>query len=284
MTSQSTVEVDKEITPLLPHDNSSLEEVEIVKEISEFLKFGKREQEHETGEELVKSAPKRRKKNEEKEKFPPLMLAEVFMRIYYPISACLSKSVSAGLMKSLDYAPTVLLSHGTKNILFSHEAWDSFLKHLHLIEVYLTNSVCGRKTNIRLLDCDNVIDIVKHRGHLQVRIRNLTQHENKILLTRQEFLILSYVSKPLSRYMKQLVFARPVIIDYLVDALETKPDKNIPSGQVDTSIFNRIPHEVRMWRELRDFNTSTETTEEIEDTLHEEEEEEEEVEAKGLEV
>lgn len=265
MSSPSVVQGDTEVVPLLDHQHDNTDEAEIVKEISEFLKFGKTD---------IKKENKTRRKRKAEENIPPNILSEVFLRIFYPISSCLGKSISIGLVKSLDYSPTVIISHGTKMVLFSQNAWESFLKHLHLIECYLTNSLCGRKTNIRLLDCDNEIDIVKHRGQLQVRIRDLTQHDNRILLSREEFYILNFATSPITRYMRQLVFSSSVIKEYLVDTLEKQPDSTILYGPVDTSIFNRIPHEVDMWRQLRNFEPITETAkeaaEEEEETIEEE--------------
>lgn len=254
---------DSDATPLLENNDTNFEDI-VAKEIDEFLKFGKQNK-----KENNKTNMKKKRKHEEN--IPPNILTEVFLRIFYPISSCMSKSVSIGLVKSLDYSPTVILNHGTKMVLFSENAWDSFLKHLHLIECYLTSSLFGRKTNIRLLDCDNEIDIVKHRGQQQVRIRDLTQHENKILLTREEFYILNHATSPITRYMKQLVFSSSVIKEYLVDTCEKQPDSALQYGPVDTSIFNRIPHEVEMWRQLRNFEPFTEiATEAIEEETNNE--------------
>jgi hypothetical protein len=282
MSSPSVVQGESEAAPLLDHDYIA-EQSEIVKEISDFLKFNKKEEhskvvkkdmKEEENTETPKSGKKRKRKTEEN--IPANILTEVFLRIFYPISSCLGKSVSIGLMKSLDYSPTVILNHGTRMVLFSPNAWESFLKHLHLIECYLASSMCGRKTNIRLLDCDNEIDVIKHRGQLQVRIRDLTQHENKVLLSREEFFILNFATSPITRYMRQLVFSSSVIKEYLVDTLEKEPDSTILYGPVDTSIFNRIPHEVEMWRQLRSFETVNEnikeTTEETTEGGEEEEE------------
>jgi hypothetical protein len=253
MSSPSVVQGELETAPLLDQDSV---EAGIVREISEFLKFGK---EVNTAKQ-TKVSPKRKRKDEEN--ISPDVLTEVFLRIFYPISSCLGKSISVGLMKSLDYSPTVILNHGPKTVLFSTNAWESFLKHVHLIECYLSSSMCGRKTNIRLLDCDNEIDVVKHRGQQHVRIRDLTKHDNKVLLTREEFYILNFATSPITRYMRQLVFSSSVIKEYLVDTLEKQPDSTILYGPVDTSIFNRIPHEVEMWRQLRNFEIGEEATEE----------------------
>lgn len=272
----------------LPQDNytqttPSLEEYEtekaaLEKEISDFLKFGKqeddkkedkkKEEEEEDEEEPTKVSNKRKRKSEEN--ISTDILTEVFLRIFYPISSCLGKSISIGLKKSLDYSPTVILNHGPRVILFSTNAWESLLKHLHLIECYLINGMCGRKTNTRLLDCDIVVDVIKHRAQVQVRFRDSTQHDNKVLLTREEFHILKCASSPVTRYMKQLVFCSSIIKDYLVDTLEKQPSSIVLYGPVDTSIFNRIPHEVEMWRKLRNFENGVEVG-----TTTEEEEEEE---------
>jgi len=291
MSSPSVVQRDLESASLLENRHITEEEVEIVQEISEFLKFGKKEEnEIEASKDMkkensseqtkgkAKGGSKRKRKTEEN--ISTNILTEVFLRIFYPISLCLGKSVSIGLMKSLDYSPTVILNHGTKMVFFSSSAWESFLKHLHLIECYLTNSRCGRKTNIRIFDCDNEVDVIKHRGQLQVRIRDLTQHDNKVLLSREEFYILNSATLPITRYMRQLVFSSSVIKEYLVDTLEKQPDSTILYGPVDTSIFNRIPHEVEMWRQLRSFEPTVEigkeATEDTTEVVEEEEEEEEE--------
>lgn len=269
MSSLSVVEGESEATPLL----NDVEEADIVREISDFLKFKKPKTSEENNTEQTKVT--KRKRRLEEEDVQPNILTEVFLRIIYPISACMSKSVSIGLVKSLDYSPTVLLNHGTKMVLFSENAWESFLKHLHLIECYLTTNVCGRKTNIRLLESDNEIDVVKHRGVLQMRIRDLSQHDNKIMLSREEFFALNYAATPITRYMRQLVFSSSVIKEYLVDTLEKQPDSTILYGHVDTSIFNRLPHEVEMWRQLRKMEVPTEETSKKEEETTKQEEEEE---------
>lgn len=261
-----TQENYSETAPLL--DEYEVEKAVIEKEISDFLKFKKKEDKNNTEEEQeepIKITTKRKRKFEEDNSSD--ILTEVFLRIFYPISSCLGKNISIGLKKSLDYSPTVILNHGSRVVLFSTSAWESLLKHLHLVECYLTSSMCGRKTNIRLSDCDNEIDVIKHRGQVQVRIRDLTRHDNKVLLTREEFHIFKYATSPVTRYMKQLVFSSSIIKDYLVDTLEKQPDSTILYGPVDTSIFNRIPHEVEMWRQLRNFENAVEATEDEEEQI-----------------
>lgn len=227
---------------------------------------------------VVKSNGKRKRKVEED--ISITSLAEVFLRIMYPLAASMSKCLTVGLFKPLNYSPTVMLHHGSKMLLFSEVAWDSFVKHLHLIECYLANNIVGRKTNARLLESDIEIDVVKQRGEQQIRFRNLTKHEDKVLLTREEFFTLSAVASAVTRYVKQLAFSGPILQDYLIHTMETQPDVPILYSPIDTSIFNRIPYEVEIWRRIRDYeaqhyNDSTEEDESTENrTLGEEEEEE----------
>src|SRR5204862_476287 len=106
-------------------------------------------------------------------------------------------------------------------------------------------------------------------------LKRKRKHENNILLTREEFYILNHATSPITRYMKQLVFSSSVIKEYLVDTCEKQPDSALQYGPVDTSIFNRIPHEVEMWRQLRNFESFTElATEVTEETNNNKEEEE----------
>lgn len=203
-----------------------------------------------------------KKKRKIEESKVTTMLAEVFLRIMYPLSTCMSKFVTIGLVKSLSYSPHVIFHHGTKAVNFSESAWDSFVKHLHLIECYFANNIVGRKTNVRLLDSDIEIDIVKQRGDLQMRIRNLTKHEEKLLLTKQEFFIFNSTAPCITRYVKQLGFSRPILQDYLIHTMETQPDVPILYSPIDTSIFNRIPYEVEVWRHLRDFSNLNENNKE----------------------
>jgi hypothetical protein len=225
----------------------------------EFLKFGKEESNASINNASTSKAPLKRKRKPEDE-IPINILTDIFLRILYPISRCMSKGLSAGLVKELDYAPNVILNHGPKMLFFSDGAWESFLKHLHLIECYLEKNMFGKKTAIRLLECDIEIDILKHRGEHQVRIRDLTKHEDKIQLSREEFFIFSSATSPVTRYMKQLVFSSSVLKEYLVDAMERHPDALLLYSPIDTSLFNRLPYEVLMWRSLKDYEKSKENT------------------------
>lgn len=208
----------------------------------------------------AKTGMKRKRKTEED--VPLKILTDIFLRILYPISRCMSKGIAMGLVKDLGYTPNAILNHGPKMLIFSENAWDSFVKHLHLIECYLAKNMFGKKTAIRLLDCDIEIDIIKYRGDQQIRFKDLSKHNNKIQLTREEFFLLSCASSPVTRYMKQLAFSSSVIKEYLVDAMEQHPDSQILHGPIDTSIFNRIPYEVEMWRSIKEYERRQKKTEE----------------------
>lgn len=205
------------------------------------------------------------------------ILTDIFLRILYPISRCMTKGISVGLVKSQDYSPNAILNHGAKMLLFSENAWESFMKHLHLIECYLAKNMFGKKTSVRLLECDIEIDILKYRGDLQIRLRDLTKHDEKIQLSREEFYVLGCASSSLTRYMKQLTVSSSMVKEYLVNAMEEHPEAHILYGPIDTSIFNRIPYEVEMWRSIKDYELEKEANigekEDEENVLGETEEE-----------
>lgn len=212
----------------------------------------------------LKTNIKKKRKIEEEQSIT--LLGDVFLRVMYPLSLCMSKCLTVGLVKSLNYLPTVILHHGSKKVLFSETAWDSFAKHLHLLECYFANNIIGRKTNVRLLDSDIEIDVIKQRGEQQIRFRNLAKHDDKLLLTEEEFFILNAVASAVTRYVKQLVFSEPILQDYLIHSMETQPDVAILYSPIDTSIFNRIPYEVELWRRLRDYTNMVENKEPQQET------------------
>lgn len=230
--------------------------------LTNFLKFNSEEQKV-VNEEGCRTTAKRvsKRKRKPEESITLNIVTEVFLRVLYPISRCMTKSVAIGLVKPLKYSPNVILNHGSKMLVFSELAWESFMKHLYLIECYLTNNMIGRKTLIRLLECNIEIDITKHRGEPQVRFRDLTCHADKILLSKEEFFILSCATSPVTRYMRQLVFSSSVVKDYLLETTEQHADVQILHGPVDTSIFNRIPHEVEMWRRVSEYELTKKTKE-----------------------
>jgi len=272
-----------------------------VEEIDEFLKFPRGEVKTEDGEQKTSTEAntvpvpektvkrKRSEKEEQKTSKVPVtnktvkrkrkaeidisldILTDIFLRILYPISRCMTKGISVGLVKSQDYSPYAILNHGAKMLFFSENAWDSFIKHLHLIECYLAKNMFGKKTSVRLLECDIEIDILKYRGDLQIRFRDLTKHDEKIQLSREEFYVLSCATSSLTRYMKQLTVSSSMVKEYLVNAMEEHPEAHILYGPIDTSIFNRIPYEVEMWRSIKEYELEKEAK--IEEKEEEEEEE-----------
>ena len=240
--------VEEQTNAEVQNEDSIIKEYE--DKLDEFLKF-RSEEEKSDNATTSKSTLKRKRKPEND--VPLNILTDIFLRIVYPISRCMTKGIAVGLVKELGYTPNAILNQGPKMLFFSDAAWDSFLKHLHLIECYLAKNMFGKKTAVRLLECDIEIDILKCRGEHQVRIRDLTKHDDKIQLTPEEFYILSCAASPITRYMKQLVFSNAVVKDYLVDATEQHSDAQILYAPIDTCIFNRIPYEVEMWRCLKEY-------------------------------
>lgn len=247
----SGTEVSVDATTLAD-EHKQTQKDELKRSLSKHLKFKEEEEEEEEDHTGSKKVVKRRKKCDE-EKQPMTISTEVFLQIFYPLTKYMGKYVTVGLVKSMEYSPNVILNHGAKILTFNEHAWDSFTKHLHLIECYLANNLMGKKSNIRLLDCDIEIDIIKQRGEQQVRFKDLTKYEDKVLLTQEEFYKLSCVTPAVTRYLKQLVFSHSVLREYLLEAIDTQPDSQILHGPIDTSIFNRIPHEVEMWRLIKEY-------------------------------
>src|SRR5436190_16685453 len=268
------------------------EDIQKIKDdISTFLKFEKEEngnttvevievekKNEETNNKAIFKRKRKVKDNSQRE------MTNVCLTIMYPLSSCKSKGISVGLVKSFEYLPHVMIHHGLKTLFFTEKSWDSFLKHLHLFECYLINNVHGRKTAVRLADSDIEIDSIKLRGVQQIRLKDLTKHDAKIQLSPEEFLVLCASNEAVTRYLKQLRFAVPIIKDYLSSSMDAHPDVLIPASPLDTSIYNRLPQEVHMWREINKlYSTNVQGPEEIlieiQPQVIEEDEEEEEEEA-----
>jgi len=264
-------------------------------ELSEFLQFRKNEdvnfsssseskvyksnenkENHQ--EEPAKTSGKRKKKTEDVSQHE---IFNVFLNIMYPLSMCRSKSVSVGLVNSADCLPHVIINHGVKCVSFVEASWDSFLKHLHLFECYLVNNVHGRKTAVRLADSDIEIDSIKVRGVQQIRIKDVTKFDSKVHLNQQEFLVLCASTQPVTRYLRQLTFAVPIIKDYLNASMDEQLISPLPVSPVESSIYNRLPQEVNMWREIKNIGSITHHNEmepEIQPQIEDVEEEEDVVE------
>lgn len=235
-------------------DNSTIKDVQMnVLKVEEPLEKKKESKEDETttSTEAEEFTPKGKsgRKRKFKEDLALHILTEEFLNVYYPISSCLSKSVSIGISKQENYTPLVSLRQSAKKVMFSEKAWESFNKYLHLIECYLTNRVYGKKTNVALDNSDIEVENIKIRGGQCVKFRCLTKYEEKVTLSRDEFETLVTVVPVINRYMKQLTFSLPMIKDYLESTIES--DTPLIYGPVDASIYNRLPQEVFTFRRMK---------------------------------
>lgn len=189
--------------------------------------------------------PRKRKLKEDRSDYT---IAEEFLKVCYNISPCLNqnKSIFVAISEQRNYVPIVALNQNVKKIVFNEKAWESFNKYLHLLECYLTNQVNGKKTCIGLDDSDIEVENIKMRGEQCVKFRDLTKHDEKIILSPDEFEMLVSVVPAINRYIQQLTLALPMIRDYLNGTMES----NTPLlyGPVDTSIYNRLPQEVFVFR------------------------------------
>jgi len=205
--------------------------------------------------EEVKAGSKRKRKSEEKPTFDNI--ADVFLRMTYPLSTCMMKNVTAGLLTSENYLPHVILNQGIKGLYFSEAAWDNMTSYLPIFECYLLNNVYGRKTAVRIASSDIEVESIKLRGIRYIRFKDLTKHDIKIQLTSEEFTILTATSFAITRYVKQLSFVLPIVKDYLNDTMN-RPDLPLLYGPIDTSIYNRLPQDVYLWRQIKQTIKQTE--------------------------
>lgn len=186
------------------------------------------------------------RKRKPKDDRPDYTIAEEFLKISYNISPCLNKSVFVAISEKGNCVPIVVLNQNTKKIVFNEKAWESFNKYLHLMECYLKNQVNGKKTCIGLDDSDIEVENIKFRGEQNIKFRDLTKHDEKLILSPDEFEMLVSVVPAINRYIQQLTLALPMIRDYLNGTMES--DTPLLYGPVDTSIYNRLPQEVFVFR------------------------------------
>lgn len=211
--------------------------------------------------------------------FPINPISDIFLKIVYPLTSFIDKSIVIGIFKSLDFAPGILLLHNSKYVLFSENSWNSFTKNMNLVDCYLINKVYGKKTSVRLSDSDIEIDNVKLRFAQGVRFRDLTRYESKVILKDQEFAVMMAVTPAINRYLEQLSFCGPVIKDYLIDAICKQPTMHLIYGPIDTSIYNRLPQEVDLFRSMMNTKLTIENENEKEENGEVNEEEGEDVES-----
>jgi hypothetical protein len=215
---------------------------EIKGDLSELLSFEGKDQ-----------RKRKRCENENDEENMDVIL-NVFLRSMYPLNLNMDKTITVGVFKSLDFNPGVLINHsGKASLLLTIDMWDKFTKYISIIEAYLYNNLTGRKTTIGFDDSDLEIDNIRLRGTQFVRFRDLSKHNKKILLTLEEFQVLSNLTPVIIRYMQQLVTYGPIIFDYLNSSVNTNPVVPLIYGPIDPSIYNRLPQEVSFYRKTRFF-------------------------------
>lgn len=228
---------------------------------------------------LSKNAKKKKLNNylgEGNDEVMPNPISEIFLKIVYPLTVSMDKSIMIGVFKSLDFTPGILLTHNGKSVLFSEHGWNSFNKNMNLVQCYLINKVYGKKTSIRLTESNVEIDNVKIRSAQGVRFRDLTKYDSKVVLNDKEFSVMIAVTPAINRYLEQLVFCGPVVKDYLTDAICKQPNLHLIYGPIDTSIYNRLPQEVDLFRSMLSCNTDEEPEDEDENGVIKVEDEEEE--------
>ncbi|WP_205068517.1 hypothetical protein, partial [Vibrio cholerae] len=64
----------------------------------------------------------------------------------------------------------------------------------------------------------------------------MSKHNKKILLTAEEFHVLSNLIPAITRYIQQLVAYQSVIFDYLNSSIKTTPEVPLIFGPIDAAI------------------------------------------------
>ena len=190
----------------------------------------------------------KRKRKPEQVTVPLHTITEVFLRIIYPLNVGMEKSVVVGIVRSLDYQVGVSLHCIGKSILLNAKAWNSLTSVMDLLKCYISHYMNGRKTSVLLTESDIEVDVVKLRNNLCVRFRDLTKHDSKMILSTAEFFMLKSVTPAVNRYIDQLEQGGTVIRDYLETSIDKDPKSPLLLGAVDTGLYNRLPHEVMLYR------------------------------------
>lgn len=255
-------------------------EKKVVAEINEFFKFVKGDKENRGAEvrqeegieeqnTSMKQSTKRKRKNEEYIYLEDIL--SIFLRIFYPLSKDMKKFAVVGLNKVTGCKPVVMINQTGKTIVLNETAWDSFYKRMQLIDCYLSNKIFGKKTSFTLLASDIEIDIIILRGEQYVRIREVSKHDLKVQLTYEEFSMLYRSSAAINNYINQLHIVEKCCEDYVNNTIDELPTSQILYSPLDTSIMNRLPQEVELYRRMIMSNTDVndnrklqEETEELE--------------------
>lgn len=225
-----------------------------------------------------KSTNKRKRKTEAVS-VPLHTITEIFLRIVYPLNVGMEKSIVVGIVRSLDYQVGVFLQCIGKSILLNAKAFNSLTSVMDLMKCYISHYMNGRKTSILLTESNVEVDVVKLRNNLCVRFRDLTKHDSKIILSTAEFFMLMNVTPSVNRYIDQLEQGGSVIRDYLQTSIDKDPTSPLLLGAVDTGLYNRLPHEVLLYRNSihlpcdrkLDATTSCDNEDEAEDQVSESE-------------
>lgn len=191
-------------------------------------------------------------------------IVDIFLKIFYPLSLGMEKFLMIGVFKNLDFKPAIVLTHGGKCVQFNEQGWQSFNKNINLIQCYLTNKVYGKKTSISLEESNIEVDNIKIKSAQGIRFRDLTKYDSKVSLNANEFSVLIATVPAINRYLEQLTLCGPVIKDYLVNTISEKPHMQQIYGPLDTSIYNRLPQEVDIYRSFHILNKDSDQEEEEE--------------------
>lgn len=249
ISSKDSKDLDEPNT-LTPNDDSK----EIQTELSEYISISQKESKDESNMKQTK----RKKEEDEEDEDTVDVLTGIYLRTMYPLNRALDKTVTIGLFRSLDFQPAVLLSHSTRtSIMFSIDVWDNFTKYCPIVGTFLKNNLTGKKTSIVLHDSDIEVDSLRLRSCQFIRFRNLSKHHKKILLSRDEFCVLSNLVPAISRYINQLVRYEPCVVSYLKAAVLNTPAPMLMYGSVDTTFYNKLPQEVEGYRNIDEVLTST---------------------------
>ncbi len=227
-------------------------------ELSEYVDIIPKESKH--SDDSNQKHMKRKRDEEEDDEDTKDILTGIYLRTMYPLSKAMDKTVTAGVFQSLNFQPAVLLNHCTKSsIMFSIEVWDNFTKYCNIIHTFLENNLTGKKTSIILHDSDIEVDNIRLRGCQLVRFRNLSKHHKKIILSHDEFYVLSNLVPAITRYLHQLVTYENLVSDYLKAAVLKTPSPQLVYGSIDASIYNKLPHEVDGYRRINKLLSSNQS-------------------------
>lgn len=247
------------------------EEQQLINELEEFLQPNKPLKKDDTLE--SKQTNKRKRNNEDNMLLEDII--SIFLRIIYPLSRCMKKYVIVGIDKINACKPVVLIVHNGKIISLNENAWSSLEKRMQLIDCYFHNKIFGKKTSFSLLDSDVEVDVIILRGEQYVRIRDLTKHDVKVQLTFEEFTMLHSSSLAINNYINQLHTVESCCKDYVDTTIDKLPTSQILYSPLDTSIMNRLPQEVELYRRMKMTSRTLEEGRKVQQETEEEEDNDE---------